>query len=152
MNAALYRAANAYANIDLEIGVQVANPHRLILMLFEAAILATNKARGYMENNNISGKGMAISRAIQIIEEGLKVSLDENAGGELALQLKDLYEYMSRRLLVASMRNEPAGLVEVASLLEQLREAWAAIGTQPKKDSKVISLMPRSAAELTRGV
>jgi flagellar secretion chaperone FliS len=128
MNTALYRAANTYANVDLETSVQGANPHRLILMLFEAAILSVNKAQRYMEVENIAMKGMTISKAIQIIDEGLSASLDESQGGDLAKQLKDLYSYMSRRLLLASMRNEPAGLVEVAKLLSELKEAWAAIG------------------------
>jgi flagellar secretion chaperone FliS len=128
MNTALYRAANTYANVDLETSVQGANPHRLILMLFEAAILSVNKAQRYMEVENIAMKGMTISKAIQIIDEGLSASLDETQGGDLAKQLKDLYSYMSRRLLLASMRNEPAGLVEVSKLLSELKEAWAAIG------------------------
>jgi flagellar secretion chaperone FliS len=128
MNTALYRAANTYANVDLETSVQGANPHRLILMLFEAAILSVNKAQRYMEVENIAMKGMTISKAIQIIDEGLSASLDESQGGDLAKQLKDLYGYMSRRLLLASMRNEPAGLVEVSKLLSELKDAWAAIG------------------------
>jgi flagellin-specific chaperone FliS len=63
MNTALYRAANTYANVDLETSVQGANPHRLILMLFEAAILSVNKAQRYMEVENIAMKGMTISKA-----------------------------------------------------------------------------------------
>jgi flagellar secretion chaperone FliS len=128
LNTALYRAANAYANVDLETSVEGANPHRLILMLFEAAILSVNKAQRYMEAENFAMKGMTISKAIQIIDEGLSASLDENQGGSLAKQLKELYTYMSRRLLLASMRNEPAGLVEVATLLSELKDAWAEIG------------------------
>jgi flagellar secretion chaperone FliS len=128
LNNALYRAANSYANVDLETSVESANPHRLILMLFEAAILSVNKAQRYMEAENFAMKGMTISKAIQIIDEGLSASLDEKQGGNLSKQLKDLYTYMSRRLLLASMRNEPAGLSEVSNLLTELKDAWAEIG------------------------
>ena len=92
MNTALYRAANTYANVDLETSVQGANPHRLILMLFEAAIISVNKAQRYMEAQNIAMKGMTISKAIQIIDEGLSASLDERQGGDIAKHLKDLYK------------------------------------------------------------
>jgi flagellar secretion chaperone FliS len=147
LNAALYRAANTYANVDLETSVQGANPHRLILMLFEAAILSVNKAQRYMETQSIAMKGMTISKAIQIIDEGLSASLDETQGGDIAKQLKDLYTYMSRRLLLASMRNEPAGLVEVAKLLSELKDAWAAIGQgQESSPIGVRSLTQRVAA------
>jgi flagellar secretion chaperone FliS len=146
MNAILYRAANAYANVDLETSVQSANPHRLILMLFEAAILSVSKAQRYMETDNIPMKGMAISKAIQIIDEGLKASLDENQGGDMATQLKDLYVYMSHRLLLASMRNEPEGLAVVAGLLTDLKDAWAAIGQEVQKNVLDVRPMPQSVA------
>jgi flagellar secretion chaperone FliS len=128
MNAAIYRAASAYANVDLETNVGGANPHRLILMLFEAAMLAVSKAKGYMEAGNLSSKGMSISKAIQVIDNGLKASLDEERGGDIARQLAELYDYMCRKLLHASMRNDPVGLEEVSKLLSEIREAWSAIG------------------------
>jgi flagellar secretion chaperone FliS len=146
MSAALYRAANAYANVDLETGIETANSHRLILMLFEAATLSVAKAKHYMLAQNIPSKGFAISKAIQIIDEGLKASLDENAGGDLASQLKGLYSYMSQRLLLASLRNDPSVLEEVAKLLTELKDAWAAIGNKPRQDALTLPSAPRLAA------
>jgi flagellar secretion chaperone FliS len=137
---AFYRAANAYANVDLETSLDHANPHRLILMLFEAAILSVTKAHRYMESGNIAMKGMAVSKAIQIIDEGLRASLDENQGGSLASQLQDLYAYMTQRLLIASVRNEPAGLLEVAALMGELKDAWASIGTRTSDDGLPVTL------------
>ena len=67
-----------------------------------------------------------MSRAIAIIDEGLKGCLDP-AGGEIAAQLSQLYDYMCRRLLLASLKNERAGLDEVSQLLDELRGAWAKI-------------------------
>jgi flagellar secretion chaperone FliS len=146
MSTALYRAANAYANVDLETSIESANPHRLILMLFEAALLSVAKAKNYMVAENIASKGFAISKAIQIIEEGLNASVDENAGGQLAVQLKSLYAYMSQRLLFASLRNDTKALDEVSKLLGEIKEAWAAIGKGPKTDAKVLPIAPRLTA------
>jgi len=77
--------------------------------------------------HRIPDKGAAISRAIQIIEQGLKLSLDTVRGGIIAGHLRELYDYMNRRLLLASLRNDRAGLAEVARLLTELRGAWAEI-------------------------
>ena len=124
-------AASTYARIGLETGVAAANPHRLILMLFDGAIAAIADAAAKLSEQRIAGKGQAVSRAIRIIEEGLKASLDLESGGEIAGSLNEMYDYMSRRLLLASLRNDRAGLDEVARLLGELRGAWLDIGTRP---------------------
>ena len=128
MNAVLYRAASAYANVDLATSVEAASPHRLIVMLFDAAILSVSKAMRSMERGDIANKGLAVSKAIQIIEEGLKASLDEQQGGKLARQLSELYRYMSHRLVLASARNQRQGFEEVANLLGEIKRAWSDIG------------------------
>ena len=126
MNHAL--AAKAYANVGLETTTPSADPHRLILMLYDGAILAVRKAQNHLQARDIAGKGEAASKAIQSIEEGLRASLDRDVGGSIALQLDSLYEYMCHRLLMASMGNDPIGFSEVATLLSDLRDAWAGIG------------------------
>lgn len=122
--------ANAYAQVAVETGVSTANPHKLILMLFDGALLQVRTAGVSMQNGDIPAKGMAISKAIEIIINGLKVSLDTNAGGELADRLSALYDYMSERLLYANLHNNPAALDEVSELIVTLREAWASISDQ----------------------
>lgn len=124
MNPAQTRSGAAYARIAIESGVEGADPHRLILMLFEGALVATERARRAMLSRDARGKGESVSRAIQIIEQGLRASLDDSAGGELTQQLRALYDYILERLLFASARNDPAGLDEAARLLGQLRQAW----------------------------
>lgn len=121
------RSSAAYARVGLETGVQSADAHRLILMLFEGALVAIAQAKVAMGAGNLRVKGESVSKAIQIVEQGLKASLDEKAGGELSAQLRALYVYIAERLLLASMRNEPDGLDQAAHLLEQLKHAWEAI-------------------------
>jgi flagellar protein FliS len=123
------KGINAYAQVGLETGVAAASPHKLIVMLFEGAMIAVTSAIQYMKAGNISSKGQAISRAISIIESGLRASLNKEAGGEIAQNLDALYEYMSRRLLQANIKNQPELLEEVHRLLKDLKEAWEAIGT-----------------------
>ncbi|MFY9329867.1 MAG: flagellar export chaperone FliS [Georgfuchsia sp.] len=122
-------AARAYAQVGVETGVATADPHKLVLMLFEGAQLAIIKAKLNMQGNNIVAKGEAISQAISIIDQGLKASLDVKAGGKMAEKLYALYEYMCHRLLMANLKNQPEILDEVTSLLRELNGAWNSIGT-----------------------
>lgn len=128
MNAMTRGALSAYAQVGVETGISHASPHRLVAMLYEGALVAINVARGCMQRNETGPKGAALSKAIAIIDEGLKISLDENTGGELARNLKALYEYMSSRLLMANLKNDVAALDEVARLLTELKLAWDQIG------------------------
>lgn len=119
--------ANAYAKVGVETGVAAASPHKLIVMLFEGAMVAVASGIQHMQAGNIANKGMAISKAISIIDNGLRVSLDKKVGGEIALNLDALYEYMSNRLLIANLKNQPQILEEVYQLLKGLKDAWEAI-------------------------
>ena len=122
-------AASAYAKVGLETSVMAASPHKLIVMLFDGAKMAVNNALRSMQAGDIEAKGKAISKAMAIINDGLHASLDKTAGGKLAANLAALYDYMTQRLLTANLKNDPAMLQEVDSLLEQLRLGWIEIGT-----------------------
>jgi len=130
MNAMSRNAMNAYAQVGVESGVDAASPHKLIAMLYEGALIAIASAKIHMQRKEIAKKGKAISQAIAIIDEGLKASLDERVGGDLAQNLKALYSYMCQRLLMANLQNKTEPLDEVAHLLVGLKGAWDAIGKQ----------------------
>lgn len=120
---------NAYAKVGVETGVAAASPHQLIVMLFDGAVVAIRSASIHMKNGDVAAKGVAISKAISIIENGLRASLDKKAGGGIALNLDSLYEYMGSRLLEANLKNDSGLLEEVQNLLSELRAAWNTIGT-----------------------
>lgn len=142
MNAMNRTALNAYAQVSVDGTVATASPHKLISMLFEGALLSIATARGHMQRNEIAPKGAAISKAIAIIDEGLKLSLDMEAGGDLAQKLDALYEYMCLRLLFANLKNEIEPLDEVASLLNDLSSAWVEIDPEKAKGIQVSQSAP----------
>lgn len=117
----------SYQQVSMDIAVETADPHKLILMLFDGASAAVSMARVHMEAGNIPQKGLAISKAIDLVVSGLKASLDLEAGGELADRLAALYDYIAQRLLFANLKNSVAALDEVSELLSGLRDAWAQI-------------------------
>lgn len=120
-------AVKAYSNVAIESKAHSSDPHKLILMLYQGALLSIASAKNQMIRKEIAAKGKSISQAISIINDGLKAGLDLKAGGPLAQNLSDLYDYMTQRLLVANMKNDPAILDEVSTLLLDLRGAWESI-------------------------
>jgi len=119
----LHSAVHEYSQVGVSSGIEQASPHRLIQMLMDGAIEKVAMAKGFMERNEISQKGGHISWAISIIE-GLRSSLDKSAGGDIADNLDDLYDYMIRRLVRSNAENNPDLLDEVVSLLRSVKDAW----------------------------
>lgn len=122
-------AAKAYGNVALQGRSEDASPHRIIQMLMESALQQIIIAKGLMQQNRITEKGRAISLTISIIE-GMRTSLDQEQGGEIAQNLESLYEYMSIKLLEANLNNDESKLDEVALLMGQLKSGWDAIPAQ----------------------
>jgi flagellar protein FliS len=125
------RGVNAYAKVGIESNIGSASPHALVIMLYDGAMTAIMKGLANMRLGNIAEKGKAISHAITIIDNGLRASLDREAGGQIATSLDSLYDYMSRQLLIANLQNKPEILEEVHRLLGDLRGAWNSIGAAP---------------------
>lgn len=119
--------ASSYRRLDLETSVAQADPHKLVAMLFDGACLAIAQARRALREGRIPAKGEATGRAVRILEEGLKASLDPR-GGEIASNLQALYDYMARRLLSANLNGDDSQYAEVEGMLDRLRDAWNEIG------------------------
>lgn len=124
------RALRAYDKVGMETGVAAADPHQLVLMLFEGALAALRAARRHLQTGEAPGRRVALGKAISIIESGLKASLDVKSGGELARNLFGLYDYMGRRLLHANLHGDAAAVEEVTRLLAELHGAWKSIGAR----------------------
>lgn len=123
--------AGAYARLGVETQAMSASPHQLICMLFDGAATAIGMARHHMASGETSAKGKAISKAIAIVDNGLKAGLDAKAGGPegaaLVESLSALYDYVIRRLLQANLHNDLHALDEAGALLENVASAWREI-------------------------
>lgn len=120
--------AHAYRRVGVETGVDAATPHQLVTMLFDGFGDAIAQAHAALRRHDIEAKCKAITRAVRIVDEGLKASLDVRGGGKLGEDLLALYGYVALRLTQANLNNDAAALEECQSLLEPVRSAWAAIG------------------------
>jgi flagellar secretion chaperone FliS len=122
--------AQMYSRVGVETGVQGASPHKLVTMLFDGYFESLMRAKAAMAAGQIDVKGQEIGRAVRIVEEGLKASLDLRAGGSLAADLSELYAYVTRRLTHANLKNDAAALDECHALVKPLHDAWQAIAPQ----------------------
>lgn len=135
------RAAAAYKRVAADTGVQIADPHQLVSLLFDALLQSLHRARGAQEAGEVAAKGMAIGKAVRLLEEGLKAGLNMEQGGELAQNLRGMYSYCIVRLTHANLHNDAAALAEVSSLIEPVADSWQRIkGATP-------STGPRAMAE-----
>ena len=108
--------------------VTTKTPGRVVVMLYEGAIKFLKQAIGELENGKFIEKGKSISRAVDIIQE-LNVTLNMEAGGEIAKNLRQLYAFMLERLFKANMQKDPQMIREVIGLLEGLNDGWKAVAT-----------------------
>lgn len=120
------RGVNQYANVHNESSLTDASPHYLIQILMDGFLARVNAAKGAMARSDMESKSLYISRAMAIVG-GLNEAIDLEKGGEIAVNLSQLYSYISNRLLQASYENDVEILDEVVSLMREIKEGWDAI-------------------------
>jgi flagellar protein FliS len=121
------RASSAYKRVGVDTSVPAADPHQLVHLLFQELLQSISNARGSLARKQIAEKGASIGRAVRILEEGLKASLNIAGGGELAENLSNLYDYCVVQLTKANAFNDDALLVEVRGLIETVAQSWQEI-------------------------
>lgn len=123
---------NPYKNYQ-KTQITTASKEKILLMLYEGAIRFTKQAKAAMEVGKIADKGIYISKATAIISE-LMATLDFKAGGQLAVDLENLYVFMIDKLIEANINNKIDCLDNVESILKTLYEAWKDIVENPRPD------------------
>lgn len=118
--------AQQYQQVNRTSEVLDADPHRLIQLLMEAALTRMSQAKGAIERNDMPTKANLLGRVLEILQT-LQASLDHKSGAEVADNLNRLYDYMIRRLLEATSKNDIAMVDEVMGLLLTVKEGWDAI-------------------------
>lgn len=121
------RVASAYQKIGAESRVMGASAHELVQVLFDEFFVAMTMAREGLRNKDRVLKAKKIALAGRILQGGLLESLDMEAGGELALNLRALYNYCLQRLTWANLRDDEEALAEVVRLIEPVAQGWKQI-------------------------
>ena len=111
--------AHAYRQFS----VQGSTPLGLVVLLYDGAIAALQRAAVAIESRDISEKCTHLTRAQAIILQ-LEGSLNFAAGGEVAQTLKALYVYARAQMLKANIENSPHVLRLLVEKFATVREAW----------------------------
>ena len=119
------KAAAAYKRIDLESAVASADKHELVTLLFKGVIGALAGVEVHHQHNNKDQVRECLSKASRILV-GLQGSLDYERGGDIAVNLGELYGYSIRKLFAASVKTDTTldSVAEVKRLIEPIAEAW----------------------------
>ncbi|CAH9054235.1 Flagellar secretion chaperone FliS [Pseudoalteromonas holothuriae] len=118
--------SKAYQKESINSRLAGADSYTIITMLMQGALERLARGKGCIERNDLAGKAEHLSRASSIIL-ALMESLDHSEGGEVTQNLGSLYEYMNMRITDASIEKSVEPLVEVMSLLNEIKSAWDAI-------------------------
>lgn len=110
---------NAYKQTDVE----TADRGRLLLLIYDHCIKWCHTAREAIENGEIAKKSMALLKVQDGLTE-LVCSLDYEKGGDIATNLRRLYDFYSSHLIEANLKNSAKNVEEVQSMMESLRDAW----------------------------
>ena len=121
------KAANAY----FQTKVSTTDQGQLLLMLYDGALRYLQQARDKMLAKDFAGKGILISKVIDIVNE-LSASLNMEKGGSLATNLNNLYILCTARLLQANLKMNIESLDSVVQILSGLRGAYAQIIETPE--------------------
>ena len=103
--------------------ISTSSQGRLILMMYEGAIKFTTMALQSIEKGDIAGQGKYINKTHDIINE-LSLALDLKKGGEVALRLESLYQFILSQLTLANIKSDQQALKTVINILGPLSEAW----------------------------
>src|SRR5438552_17893366 len=132
---------NAYARSQYqEMQVQT-TPGRLVVMLYDGALRFLHLGLAALRRGDREAQGLNLGKAQNIISELLN-TLDKRAGA-LANNLKSLYRYSLKQLLIANAEDRGEYVEEVIGLLFPLRDAWeqaertlhSSMGSHPDQDA-----------------
>ncbi|MFT0531460.1 flagellar export chaperone FliS [Castellaniella hirudinis] len=118
------RATGSYATIGLETEILGASPERLISLLFRGALTSVAQARLHLQAGNTAERGKALSKAIDIIDSGLKTGVDTERGGEVARLLVTSYDLIIRDLMLSNLHSDADRLAAAEKQLADLADAW----------------------------
>lgn len=122
----IHTALRQYQAVGAHSQVAGADPHKLVQLMLAGAIERLALARGQMQRGLRAQKAESLSKALAIVDT-LNAAVDTERGGELAQNLRALYDYASQRLLHANLHDDEQVVEEVAGLLREVKAGWDGI-------------------------
>jgi len=115
----MVQVGDVYENLQKDTEPKV----NLVVKCYDKIIELLNEAAQDIRMHNYQKKSESLSRAIEIITE-LVAPLDFARGKQIASGLNNIYMYSINRILQADREDDVSILKEIASLFNNLNEAW----------------------------
>lgn len=128
--AARMNSAQAYGQMAVNSRVLGASPHELIQMLFDELDQQIGVALALLDVAHTERRGVAVNKAVALLQDGLRGGLDLERGGDLAAQLDALYDHCALRLSQAHLKRDAALFEAVRSELRTVADGWRGIRPQ----------------------
>ncbi|MDP5290699.1 flagellar export chaperone FliS [Oceanimonas sp. CHS3-5] len=119
----------AYKSVAIDSQKSVASPYQIVKLLLAGSLERLAKSRVAIEQKNYEQRGELISSTLLILAE-LRMSLDHEAGGEIATNLDKLYEFIMGELVEANSENNIEQVENASRLLREIKVAWDNIPTE----------------------
>ena len=123
------KAVGQYQQVGIESALANASPHRLIQMLYEGLLSHLSSLRGAIKNEQYEQVAFHINKTSKILV-GLEEGLDFEKGGDIAVNLRDLYNYMQSELIGLQVSGDDDRLERLISIVIEIKSAWDEI--EPK--------------------
>jgi len=123
----------AYNQVNIESTLLTADPHQVILMMYDGLLESIAKVKGAIERKDLNEKSILVTKAVNILS-ALENSLDETSEPQISENFSNLYRYCIDRLNDCNISLDTAPLDEVVELLKPLRDAWKEIPETAKQE------------------
>ena len=127
-------ALNPYQKYQ-ENKIEGSSQGEMIILLYEGCIRFMREAIKFIDEKNIQEAHNKIIKAQRIVNE-LMITLDFDAGGDIAKNLYGLYDFIMSELIKANIKKEKEGLYNSIEIMEELLEAWKVAVKETQKQGQ----------------
>lgn len=116
--------AAAYNDMATKSIVMGASSHELITLLFDELDSSLKAAEFFLDHQDLANMRKSVTKASKVLA-GLQGSLDLDKGGELAINLAELYGFCIKKLLKANIKPDKETVTTVKGLIAPISQAWS---------------------------
>lgn len=122
----------AYKQVNVESSILSADPHQVIVMMYDGLLESIAQAKGAIERNDLDTKAKMMTKAVNILT-ALQNALDKESQPEISKNFETFYGHCIAILNDVNVSLETKGIDDVYSFIKPLRDAWKEIPVEDKE-------------------
>jgi flagellar secretion chaperone FliS len=127
--------ANPFARYQ-QTAATTADGGDLLILTYEALLRWLSRAQEAIDAGNLVDAHQALMYSQDLILN-LSTSLDFERGGDIAINLQALYQFLSREIVQANVDKDSARIGSVRELIAPLLDAWRAAVPMARKQGQL---------------